>query len=339
MRITEANLMQAADANIITSEQAIALHQFLASQAQPQFSFTHILYYFGGLVAIGAMTLFINLGWETFGGLGIFLLCILYAAAGIALTHFFEHKNLAIPAGIAITFVLALTPLATYGLQQWLGLWPDDSVYREYHRYIRWHWIYLELATLCAGALLIWRYRYPFLLMPVAFTLWYLSMDAAAMLMDGDYDWQFRRQITLVFGIIALLLAFWVDIRTTSSKDFPFWLYLVGVLCFWSGLTLQHSDSELNKFLYFCINLALIGLGALLARKVFVIFGALGSCLYLGHLAEKIFPDSWRFPIALTAIGFGIVFFGIWWQKHERAITQKIAQHLPQGLRALHRHH
>lgn len=339
MRITESSLLKAADARIISAEQATALYQFLTDHSEPQFSFTHILYYFGGLIAIGAMTLFMNLGWESFGGLGILLLCALYGAMGIALTHFFEHKNLRIPAGIAITFVLALAPLATYGAQQWLEIWPDESAYREYHRYIRWHWIYLELATLLAGALLIWRYRYPFLLMPVAFTLWYLSMDLAAMLMQDAHDWQFRRQLTMVFGMITLLLAFWVDIRTRSTKDFPFWLYLVGVICFWSGLTLQHSDSELNKFLYFCINIAMIGLGALLARKVFVVFGALGSCLYLGHLAEKIFPDSWLFPIALTAIGFGIVFFGIWWQKHESAIAAGIAQRLPASLQALNRHH
>ena len=29
-------------------------------------------------------------------------------------------------------------------------------MYREYHRYIKWHWIYLELGTLAVGLLIIY---------------------------------------------------------------------------------------------------------------------------------------------------------------------------------------
>ena len=281
------------------------------------------------------MTLFMNLGWESFGGAGILFVSLLYAAVGLKITNSFAAKQLVIPAGICATFVVCLTPLAIYGLQQWLGVWPDESVYQDYHRYIKWHWLYMELGTLAVGAIVAWRYKYPFLIMPIAVTLWYMTMDIAAMVSGGDLTWGLRQLVSMHTGMLMIALAFWVDVRSVHKADYAFWIYIFGVMAFWGGLSSQSSDSELSKFFYFCINLSMIGIGVLLVRRVFVIFGALGGCGYLGYLASNVFQDSWLFPIALTAIGLGIIYLGIFWQKHEKAITQKARSLLPGALRAL----
>lgn len=331
MKITRKNLDDAVDANIITAAQAARLHDYLASRPNvgPTFNFTNVLYYLGGLIAIGAMTLFMNLGWESFGGWGIFFISLAYAGVGLKLAGSFQHKGHAIPAGICATFAVALTPLAIYGLQQALGLWPDGSVYRDYHHYIKWHWLFMEFGTLAVGLVVAWRYKYPFLMMPIAVTLWYMSMDVAVMIMGDDYDFQFRAVVSMHFGLLMIFTAFWVDVRSQGRVDYAFWLYLFGVMAFWFGMTWQDSDSELSKFLYFCVNLAMIGVGVVLVRRVFVVFGAIGSCLYLGHLAWEVFEDSWLFPITLTAIGLLIIFLGVLWQKHEKALADKARSLLP----------
>ena len=337
MEVTKKQLDNAAAEKIISPQQADALYAFLATQSQdvPKFSFTHVLYYIGGLIAIGAMTLFMNLGWESFGGAGVLSISVLYAAVGLKITNSFAAKNLIIPAGICATFVVCLTPLAIYGLQQWLGVWPDESVYRDYHRYIKWHWLYMELGTLAAGLIIAWKYKYPFLIMPIAVTLWYMTMDITAILADGDITWELRSLVSMYTGLLMIALAFWVDIRSRHSADYAFWIYIFGVIAFWGGLSAQDSDSELSKFIYFCINLLMIGVGVLLIRRVFVVFGALGSCGYLAYLASDVFSDSWLFPIALTAMGLGIVYLGIIWQKHEKVITEKTRALLPQPLQEL----
>ena len=337
MNLTRQHLDQAARTGIINPTQADALYEFLIAQNQdaPKFNFTHILYYLGGLIAIGAMTLFMTLGWESFGGAGIVLISLFYAVIGIALTERFGSKRLFIPAGICATFVVALTPLAIYGLQQWLKLWPEEHNYRDYHRYVEWHWLFMELGTLAIGLTFLWRYKYPFLVMPVAVTLWYMSMDIASMLTGGDFDWEFRKFVSMYSGLIMICLAFWIDIRSRFDADYSFWIYLFGVIAFWGGLSLHNSDSEFAKFLYFCTNLTMIGIGVLLIRRVFVVFGALGSCGYLAYLSSSVFQDSWLFPMALTAIGLGIVYLGIVWQKHEKAITEKSRSLLPDQLREL----
>jgi len=337
MEVTRKKLEAAAAEHIISSQQAERLYEYLLAQSRdvPKFTFTHVLYYLGGLIAIGAMTLFMNLGWESFGGAGILSISALYAAIGLKITNIFSAKNLVIPAGICATFVVCLTPLAIYGLQQWLGIWPDDSVYKDYHRYIKWHWLYMELGTLAVGTIVAWRYKFPFLIMPIAVTLWYMTMDITAMISGGDITWELRKLVSLYTGLLMIGLAFWVDIRSYRKADYAFWIYIFGVIAFWGGLSSQHSDSELSKFMYFCINLLMIGVGVLLVRRVFVIFGALGSCGYLGYLAFDVFQDSWLFPIALTVIGLGIVCLGVLWQKHEQSITQKSRSLLPVALRDL----
>ncbi len=337
MNISKKDLDKASEENIISPQQAKALYQFLSCHSRnvPKFTFTHVLYYLGGLIAIGAMTLFMNLGWESFGGAGILSISAIYAAVGLKITNTFSAKKLIIPAGICATFVVCLTPLAIYGLQQWLGVWPDESVYRDYHRYIKWHWLYMELGTLAVGTIIAWRYKYPFLIMPIAITLWYMTMDISAMIAEDGMTWELRKIVSLYTGLLMLGLAVWVDIRSRRSADYAFWIYIFGVMAFWGGLSSQHSDSELSKFIYLCINLLMICVGVLLTRRVFVIFGALGSCGYLTHLASDVFKDSWLFPVALTAMGLGIIFLGVLWQKHEQAITQKTRSWLPEPLREL----
>jgi hypothetical protein len=337
MDVTKSDLNKAVEQNIISEQQASTLFEFLVERSaeKPSFNFTHVLYYVGGLIAIGAMTLFMNLGFESFGGLGISFIALLYFGIALKLTQTFSKKILAIPAGICATFAICMTPLAVYGLQLHLGVWPDENIYRDYHRQINWNWLYMELATLAVGTVLARRYKYPFLIMPIAVTLWYLTMDIASFIAGEGLTWEMRGLVSLYLGLLMTFLALWVDIRSRHTLDYGFWLYLFGVIAFWGGLSSQHSDSELSKFLYFCINLVLIGIGVLLVRRIFVIVGALGSCGYLGYLASNVFQDSWLFPVTLTGIGLGVIYAGILWQKHEAAITQKTRKILPNALREL----
>ncbi|WP_372661250.1 DUF2157 domain-containing protein [Hydrogenophaga sp.] len=313
----------------------------------PAFSFTHTLYYFGGMLAIGAMTLFMTLGWELFGPWGVFALAAGYLVAALLVANNLLGKGLRIPAGILATLAVCLVPLAVWALQNGLGFWPEggpDS-YRDFHRYIDWRWLSLELSTLAVAVVLLWRYQLPFMVMPVAVTIWYLSMDVAHMLMQKiGFDWQFTRDVSLVFGLLTCALAVWVDVRSRSAirvherQDFAFWLYLFGAIMFWGGLSLRESDSELNKLVYAGINVFLIFLGAAIGRRVFTVLGAIGVAAYLGHLAYRVFEDSLLFPFALTLLGLAVVALGIWWQRHEEAIHHTLSGFVPASLRPLTRY-
>ncbi len=348
MIITRGLLDEATSRGLLAEMQAQSLWAFLLERELevPSFKPAHILYYLGGLIAIGAMTLFLTLGWERFAGTGLLLIAAVYCCVALALTEFLlRSKHLAIPAGITATLAVVMVPLAVYGAQHILGFWPSESssksAYRAFHTQIDWRWLMMELVTLAAGAVALWRYRLPFMVLPVAVTLWYVSMDLTPFLFGGsaaDFFSDHGKLVSIWFGVAMTLFAFWVDVRSFRSKDYAFWLYVFGVLTFWGGLTSMNSGSELNKFLYFCVNLFLIAVGAALSRRVFAVFGGIGVALYLGHLSHTVFKDSMLFPVALTGIGLAVIAIGVFWQRHETVIGAKLRAFLPTSLRDLVEH-
>jgi hypothetical protein len=343
MQITRKMLDEATQEGVLQHGQAEALWAFFARGQGDRATFkaAHIMYYLGGMTAIGAMTLFMTLGWERFGGTGLLLIAAGFAAIALLLTEALLRRDLPLPAGITAVLAVVMVPLAVYGLQHALGLWSGDGPgrgYRDFHLLVDWRWVLMELATLAAGAIALWRYRLPFLVMPVAVTLWYMSMDLVPFLFGGSPGAFFSpeaRQVCTAYGLCMIVLAVWMDARTRSRKDFAFWVYLAGVLTFWGGLTSMDSHGEWGRFAYLCINVLLLALGSALARRVFAVFGGIGVAVYLGHLASAVFKDSLLFPVALTAIGLGIVGAGIWWQRHEDALGAKLRALLPAALREL----
>lgn len=345
MHLSRAHLDAAVARGLIGADQAEALWRFLAERDAdtPAFKPAHILYYLGGMIAIGAMSLFMTLGWQRFGGIGLLLIATVYFAIAIALTEALLHRGLSIPAGITAVLAVVLVPLAVYGVQLMMELWPADRpwAFRDYHRRIDGRWLAMELATLAAGIALLWRYRLPFLVLPVAFTLWYTSMDLTPWLAGGDPADLFSERakvVSTVFGLLMLAVAFVVDLRTLRTRDFAFWLYVFGVMTFWGGLTLIESTSELGRFVYGCVNLTLIAAGAVLSRRVFAVFGGAGVAFYLGHLSYEVFRDSLLFPVALTAIGLAVVGAGVWWQRHEARLGERLRARLPATVRELVEH-
>jgi len=327
---------------ILSADQAGELIAFLSAERQPEherprFTLVHVLYYLGGMIAIGAMSLFMTLGWNSLGGWGGFATATCYFVLFLALTHWFlERKHLSIPAGIMATLAVVMVPLAIFSAQAALGYWAESKPYRDYHAFIDGRWLMMELGTLAIGAILLWRYRFPFMLMPIAVTLWYMSMDLVPFLFGaGPLDFEIRKFVSLYFGLVTTLLAFWVDLRSRFSRDYAFWLYLFGVLAFWGGLSLINSGSELGKLAYCAINLLMILVGVVLGRRVFAVFGGLGVAGYLGHLAWRVFPDSVVFSFALTLIGLAIIWLGVVWQRREREWSARLRAFLPVALREL----
>ena len=353
IRIEQRQLAESVAEGIITGDQAERLWRFLAARGErsdaavqdaPRFTFTNVLYYLGGMLAIGALSLFMTLGFDRFGGYAVCAIALGYMAVAWALALRFEARGLDVPTGIMAALIVVLVPLAAWGVQHAIGLWPPGGHaehYRDYHYYIDWRWATLELATLLAGAAMLYRYRTPFLVMPIAVTLWYMSMDFAMLLLPASATtwsadaWQFRKWFSVVFGLAMLALAFVVDIRSRFGRDYAFWLYLFGMLAFWGGLTSLGSDRLSGKLVYLAINVALILVGALVVRRVFTVFGAIGIAIVLSDISWRFFRDSWLFPIALTLIGLAIVYAGIWWNRNEPRVAARLQHWLPVRVREL----
>ena len=325
----------------IAPEQSAKLWDLLNAGAdqnsdQPKFNTLNVIYYLGALIIIGAMGWFMTRAWETLGGMGIFAAAALYAVAFLLVGNsMWKKPHLKIPAGLLITTAVCMVPLAVYGLERWTGFWPDRDPgdYTNFHPYINGSWLFMEIATVLAGIIALRIWRFPFLTAPIAYALWFMSMDLADFLLKSHPDSASheREFITMTFGFAMLVFAYVTDLKE-RLLDLSFWGYVFGVMAFWGGLTAMGDGNEVSKFFYCLINLALMFLAIALKRRVFIIFGSLGIFIYLYHLADEVFRDSLLFPVALSLLGIGIIFLGILYQKRNAQIhhwfSQKILVHI-----------
>lgn len=351
--VPRSKLDEAAAAGLITPAQAAALHGFLSRDAtgpaprdpaRARFTFTHVLYYLGGMIAIGALSLFMTIAWERIGAGGLLATALCYGALAWGLAVWFERRELAVPVALMGTLVVVVVPLAVYALQHLLGYWPPEDAriggYRDYHYRIDWRWIVMEFATVAAGILALGRFRYPFLVMPIAVTLWYMGMDLVPLLAGGadawsEPVWTLRKWISIAFGAAMVLVALFVDLRSRFTRDYAFWLYLFGLATFWGGLTMLESRGLPGKLAYIAINTVLVLLGAVLVRRAFAVFGGIGIAVGLGSISHSYFKDSLAFTVVLTFIGLAIVAAGVWWQRNESRLADGLQSFLPGDLREL----
>lgn len=331
-KLDAADLTRAVQAGVLQPGQDQTLLAFLRQQPQIRASLqlAHVAYYFGALLIIGAMGWLLSEAWMRVGDLALLLISASYLLLFTLCGHSLWQRGQTIPGGLLGAVAVSLTPLLVFAVQRMLGLWPLDDgqdAYHDYYVYVQGGWLAMELATVIVGALMLRLLPFPFIVMPIALALWFMSMDLTELAYGEGFAWAERRWVSLWFGLLLLLASLWIDGR--SKQDFAFWGYLAGLLAFWGGLSLMDSASELGKALYCLINLSLIGFAVLLRRPVFMVFGALGVAGYLGHLAHRVFEDSLLFPIVLSLLGLAVIGLGLVYQKRRDSLTRFLRSRLP----------
>lgn len=335
MKISKEDLQKAAESGIISPEQAGALWKYWAHKDSGKTPFTgvNVAYYFGALIIILAMTWFATEAFANFSSLGLLIISLVYFA-GFATVgkKLYQNEQTRIPGGLLLTIAVFMVPLFVFSAQHYAGVWGTEEPggYRDYFAWIKSGWFLMELGTIITSIIFLYRFRFPFLTFPLAFTLWYLSMDLTALVFgDSSFSTNQRETVSMFFGLGMLIATYFIDRRT--EKDYAFWLYLFGLLAFWGGLSLMGSGSEWGKFFYFCINIGLVIISVLFRRKVFLVFGVLGSFGYLGYLAWDVFGDSIVFPVILTLAGLLIIWLTIKYARNQKKIESFVLARLPDG--------
>lgn len=176
-------------------------------------------------------------------------------------------------------------PFAVYGVQRYLNVWPkeDPGVFQGFRLYVRPGWVAMEVATVIVGFSYIAFVRFPFLMAPVSFSLWFLSMDIAPLLprWDRHNSWEIRRKVSLTVGLSMIFGGRLTEVILGSEPDFGFWLYLFGLLAFWFSLTFDFPEQALNVSMYLLINVCLVLVGSRLDRYTFKVFGTFGLLMVL----------------------------------------------------------
>jgi hypothetical protein len=292
-------------------------------ESRKGFNLVTVAYYFGAMLMITACAWFLGDKWEDLGSPGILGTVLVYMMVAVGLGSWLRNKGFLVGGALLITVAVCLVPLLTYTIEDILGVWPaaHPGGYENYYPWINGSWIVMELATIAAAAIALRFVRFGFLTAPIAFSFWFLSMDLAALIFrDANLSWESREWISVIVGLCTLWVGFGLDKLLHKpgeprSEDFAFWCYLFGMMAFWGGLTSMNSDSEIMRALYALLNIGFIGLAIKLRRTTFLVFGALGVHLYLGHLAYQVFQDSFFFPFVLALLGLSLILLTVWIQR------------------------
>lgn len=334
-RFDARDLARAVSAGVLHPGQDQALLAFLRQQPESRASFqlAHVAFYFGALLIMGAMGWLLTEAWMRIGDGALLAIALLYIAGITLFALSLQRRNQPVAAGVLAAVAVSIVPLAVFAIERLAGWWPlDDAqgVYHQYYTYVQGGWLAMEAATVLAGLLMLRLIPFPFIVMPIAVALWFMSMDLSEWFHGDLFSWEQRRTVSLWFGLGLLLVFLVIDGRT--RRDYAFWGYLAGLAAFWGGLTLMDSGSEWGKALYCLINLGLMCLAVLLRRPVFMVFGAMGVAAYLGYLSYEVFADSLLFPVILTLIGLGVIGLGMLYQKRREALSEQLRAQLPERL-------
>jgi hypothetical protein len=193
----------------------------------------------------------------------------------------------------------------------------------------------IEFAVIVAAALAFRFAALPFLLFIGALAFWLLAMDVLRRFgVETIGDWESRRRITLGFGLMAVAVAWALDLARTR-RDYGFWLHVVGAATLWCALAAAESAFGFARSDFYLFSLAFIALGLFLNRSVYIVLGAIGFVSSLVYLVLEALGGRLPLALALAALVIAILFLGVAFQRSQRQINAAIARHTPAMLRAL----
>ncbi len=335
LNFTWADLEQWVEKELITPQQLTNIRSYVETagalaeqiQAGPErrkgLNLISIAYYFGGFMILLAYTIFMGLQWETLGLDGQLFVSFSTIAGLWAIGYLLRWNGFRTAGGLLIFAGTGIMPLLVYTVQRAVGLWPDDSrygyAYRDFYRIVAQTWVLLELVSITAAVIVIWRVRFTLLSLLIAFWTWFLSMDITRWITHSNsWTWSDREQIiSTLIGVGILALGVFLQRRT--KQDYSLWFYLFGHLIILSHLSALTLEKEgLLGLVYCLVYLSFVIASVWLQRRVFLVFGAIGFYSYLSYLAFQIFDGALGFVFALGSMGLLIVLTAVGYQKYLR---------------------
>ncbi|MBA3353553.1 MAG: DUF2157 domain-containing protein, partial [Blastocatellia bacterium] len=234
------DLREAADAGIIAEYDVEKLIRWASDRGvearaarieEPEgINLVTVAYYFGAMLMISACAWFLGDKWESLGSGGVLLTTLVYFAIALAVGLWLRKRGYLVGGGLLITVAVCLVPLITFSIQDLLGFWPveDPGSYSDFYPKIHGSWIIMELVTMAAALAALLYVRFGFLTAPLAFSIWFFSMDVAALILGRDLDWNTSAWVSVVVGALTIAFGYVLD-RTIHrpdeprSEDFAFW--------------------------------------------------------------------------------------------------------------------
>jgi hypothetical protein len=284
-----------------------------AETGERRFDTPNFLWYFGAIVAIAATGFFVGLGWERRGATFMFIASVAFLVAYAAASVLLLRSGWFTPGALFAAMAVSVVPLVVYAFERLTGWWPMDQprAFEAFHQEILAAWVAMELITIVVGIAALFYVGFPLILAPVAWAVWYLSMDLAPLFFGDDVTTDERIVISAVVGLLMIASGLALDLR--GQRRIAFWAHLFGLLTL-LGAMLWLTDAHYDRTTWTLITF--VSFGAALAsiplqRTTYVVFGGLGLLATTCYWTFEVFEDSLAFPFAVAAAGVAFMGLGL----------------------------
>jgi hypothetical protein len=271
----------------------------------------------GVLLVIGAHAWWSTKGYEAMG-IGIVLaLTLLWQAGFLAAAEWAKRAGYGLIESGFAAIVAFYTPLTIYSIERLLGARFDHDDFADFYPWISGGWVFMELGAIAVAAALMYRYRRPFLTLPLTLFTGFLLMDATVRIVgnDGWDDEGTIKKVVLAGGIMLGLVAAALDYR--GWRRFAFWPHATSIWLVAWGLPLCTGAHTRSLFAVAAIDLVV---GVWLARIVYLASGGI-----IGWIALSMSAHGAAFPFILMAGGLLFIVTAIWLARADSPLRSWLA--------------
>jgi len=267
----------------------------------------------GVLLVIGAHAWWSTKGYQAMGIGIVLVLTLLWQAGFLWAAEWAKRAGHGLLESGFAAIVAFYTPLPIFSLEKLLGVDFEHENYRDFYPWISGGWVFMEVGSILVAGALLYRYRRPFLALPLTLFTGFLLIDGTVRLFgDGFDDDTLLKGVVLAGGIVVGLVGVFLDYK--GWRRFAFWPHLTSIWLVAWGLPLCTGDRTWPLFLVAAVDLLV---GIWLARIVYLAAGGV-----IGWIAISINAHGALFPFLLMAGGILFIVAAIWLAKADSPLRR-----------------
>ena len=308
---------QVADIRAFVGAQPTEMPTSRVKQRVAGLNFVNIAYYFGGFLVLLAFTFLLGSQWIDAGNEGQIAIAVFAIAIPLSIGMMLRKGEFTTPGNLLIFAATGIVPLLVYTIEKATGFWPGEEKpghFNDFFEDVLPAWIVMEFVAIAAALVVVWRIRFPLVTLLIAFWTWYLSMDFVRLITEEkDYAWERDTGRILSMLIGAGMIGAGLLLQRRTERDYSLWLYLFGhvtVFCSFSAIALDHQ-ALLGWLVYPLVYLGVVVMSVWLQRKVFLVFGAIGSYCWATYIVFETFHGALGISFGMAFIGIMIVLSGV----------------------------